>query len=472
MTKTENTREKASIAESRVVVVPEFLSRKERLVVGKALRDKVSRESHAAWKPSEKRRDPVDVLEESNRDRMPELVPIRYGRMLRSPFTFLRGSAGLMAYDLSTKPTTGLRVQACGDCHLMNFGLFATPERNLVFDLNDFDETLPAPWEWDLKRLGASVAVAARDKRLSDEDARDAAVACARAYREHLRECSKKSPLEVWYERLDVQAMIDQAPDAKAKKMREAIAAKARQRIGEYLVPKLTAADGGRRRLVDQPPVLFHVAEKDAEERFREALVDYRLSLPDDRRTLFDRYRLEDFAVKVVGIGSVGTRCLVGLFFSPEGHSLLLQFKEACPSVLAPYAGNSVYENQGQRIVVGQRLMQSSSDIFLGWTHGRRGYHFFGRQLRDMKFSMPVEGFSAVQLIRYAKACGTVLARAHAKSGTGAAKISGYLGKSDTFDRAIGEFSMAYADQTVRDHAALVEAVRTGRVKAVIEEDL
>jgi len=472
MTKTKQTRKKASKGEPPKVPVPEFLSRKERLAAGKALRDKVPREHQATWKAPAKRRDPIDVLEESNRDRMPELVPIRYGRMLRSPFTFLRGSAGLMAYDLATTtPNTGLRVQACGDCHLLNFGMFATPERNLVFDINDFDETLPAPWEWDIKRLGASFAVAARDKEFSDEEARGAAVTCARVYREHLRECSKKSPLEVWYEHVDVQALIDEAPDAKARKLRQEIAAKAHQRVGEYLVPTLTAAAGGQHRLVDQPPVLFHLAEKDAEERFREGLEDYRLSLPDSVRVLFDRYRLEDWAVKVVGIGSVGTRCLVGLFFSAEGHPLFLQFKEACPSVLAPYAGKSIYENQGQRIVVGQRLMQSSSDIFLGWTHGRRGYHFFGRQLRDMKMSFPVEAMSVVQVNRYAGLCGSVLARAHAKSGD-AAKISGYLGKSDAFDRALGEFSLAYADQTVRDHAALVAAVKAGRLKALVEEDL
>ncbi|HTP47133.1 MAG TPA: DUF2252 domain-containing protein [Casimicrobiaceae bacterium] len=472
MTKTKATRKKASKREPPKASPPEFLSRKERLVAGKALREKVPRENHAAWKPSAKRRDPIDVLEESNRDRMPELVPIRYGRMLRSPFTFLRGSAGLMAYDLSTLPSTGLRVQACGDCHLLNFGLFATPERNLVFDLNDFDETLPAPWEWDVKRLGASFAVAARDNHCSDEVARDAAIACARAYREHLRECSKKSPLDLWYERLDMQTLIEQAIGPKGRKLGKEVAAKARQRIGEYLVPKLTAAVGGKRRLVDQPPVLFHLAEKDADERFREGLEDYRLSLPDDRRVLFDRYRLEDWAVKVVGIGSVGTRCLVGLFFSAEDHPLLLQFKEACPSVLAPYAGKSIYENQGQRIVVGQRLMQSSSDIFLGWTRGRRGYDFFGRQLRDMKMSIPVEGASPQQFNHYAGICGTVLARAHAKSGVGAAKISGYLGKSDAFDQAIGDFSLAYADQTIRDHAALVAAVKSGRIKALVEEDL
>jgi uncharacterized protein (DUF2252 family) len=449
---------------------PDFFSRKERLAIGKSLRAKLPREQHATWKPPAKRRDPIDVLTESNRDRMQELVPIRYGRMLRSPFTFLRGSAGLMAYDLATRPSTGLRVQACGDCHLLNFGMFATPERNLVFDINDFDETLPAPWEWDVKRLVVSFAVAARDRKFSDDDARGAAVTCARAYREHLRECSKKSPLEVWYERLDLQSLIDEAPDAKARKLREEIAARAHERIGEYLVPKLTAAVGGQRRLVDQPPVLFHFAEKGAEKRFREGLEDYRMSLPDSVRVLFDRYRLEDWAVKVVGIGSVGTRCMVGLFFSAEGHPLFLQFKEACPSVLAPYAGRSVYANQGQRIVVGQRLMQSSSDIFLGWTHGRRGYHFFGRQLRDMKFSFPVEAMSVVQVKRYAQVCGSVLARAHAKSGD-AAKISGYLGKTDAFDQALGEFALAYADQTARDHAALVAAVNSGRINALVEDD-
>jgi uncharacterized protein (DUF2252 family) len=471
MTKAKTKSQKASKGKSAKVSPAEFLSRDERVAAGKALRETVPREHHATWKPPAKRRDPIEVLEESNRDRLPELVPIRYGRMLRSPFTFLRGSAGLMAYDLATTPSTGLRVQACGDCHLLNFGMFATPERNLAFDINDFDETLPAPWEWDVKRLGASFAVAARDRKFSDEDAQRVAATCARAYREHLRECSKKSPLEVWYERLDVQSLIDRAPDAKARKAREEIAAKAHQRIGEYLVPKLTTAAGGQRRLVDQPPVLFHVAEKGVEKRFREGMEDYRLSLPDSVRVLFDRYRLEDWAAKVVGIGSVGTRCLVGLFFSAEGHPLFLQFKEACPSVLAPYAGKSIYENQGQRIVVGQRLMQSSSDIFLGWTHGRLGYQFFGRQLRDMKFSFPVEAFSVVQMNRYAEVCGSVLARAHAKSGD-AAKISGYLGKTDAFDQAIGQFSLAYADQTVRDHAVLVAAVKAGRLKALVEEDL
>ncbi|HBJ86459.1 MAG TPA: DUF2252 domain-containing protein [Verrucomicrobiales bacterium] len=465
------TAKKSSKSKPAATPPPEFLSREERLAAGQELRATLPRERHADWKPPAKRRDPVDLLQESNRDRLPELVPIRFGRMLRSPFTFLRGSAGLMAYDLATTPSTGLRVQACGDCHLLNFGLFATPERNLVFDMNDFDETLPAPWEWDVKRLGTSFVMAARSIHLSDKEAKAVAMECVRGYREHLRELSKCSPLEIWYERLDVQTLIDQAPDAHAKKRREEMAAKARQRIGEYLFPKITSEVGGRRRLADQPPVLFHVTEEGAHERFRKGLENYRLSLSDSVRVLFDRYRLEDWAMKVVGIGSVGTRCMVGLFFSPEGHPLLLQFKEACTSVLAPYAGKSIYENQGQRVVVGQRLMQSSSDIFLGWARGALGFHFFGRQLRDMKFSFPVEGANVMQLKRYAAICGRTLARAHARSGD-AAKVSGYLGKSDVFDRAIGAFAIAYADQTVSDHAKLAAAERSGRIQALVEEDL
>jgi uncharacterized protein (DUF2252 family) len=449
--------------------VQEFRSRTERLAAGKVLRDSVPRTSHAEWKPPAKHRDPIDILEESNRDRVRELVPIRYGRMLRSPFTFLRGSAGLMAFDLATTPSTGIRVQACGDCHLMNFGLFATPERNLVFDINDFDETLPAPWEWDLKRLAVSFAVASRDSKLSDTDAREAVLECARAYREQLREYSHKSPLEVWYARLDAETLIANAPDEKAKKLRQGFAEKARQRIVENLFPKIASAKDGKHSLVDQPPVLFHVTEPGMMKKVHEALDDYRQTLPDERRVLFDRYRMEDFAVKVVGIGSVGTRCFVGLFFDEENHPLLLQFKESCRSVLEPYAGKSRYDNQGQRVVVGQRLMQSSSDIFLGWTKGKHGRDFFVRQLRDMKFSAPLEGATAVQLKRYAAICGGILARAHAKSGD-AVIISGYLGKNDTFDQALGEFALAYADQNEKDHAALVKAVSSGRVEALIEE--
>ncbi|MDH0131803.1 DUF2252 domain-containing protein [Pseudomonas asiatica] len=447
-----------------------FHSLKERLEAGKRLRDVVPRAAHATWKCKPKQRDPVGLLELSNRDRHPALVPVRYGRMLRSSFTFLRGSAGLMARDLATLPCTGVRVQACGDCHLLNFGLFATPERNLIFDINDFDETLPAPWEWDIKRLAVSFAVAAQDNRLNDKEAGQLAMACVQAYRKRMRELSEMSPLDVWYDRLDAQAIIDMAPSMKYRKARQELIARARTRIGDYLYPQISDEVGGRRRLVDQPPILFHIHEAGFAKRVKLALEDYRSSLLPERRFLYDRYRLEDFAVKAVGIGSVGTFCFVGLFFSAENHPLLLQFKEACPSVLAPYAGKSEFANQGQRVVTGQRLSQSASDIFLGWTESSKGRQFFVRQLRDMKMSLPVEGASFEQMNMYAQVCGMTLARAHAKSGD-AALISGYLGKSDAFDQALGKFALAYAEQNARDHAALVNAEKKGRIKAFREED-
>ncbi|WP_347176215.1 DUF2252 domain-containing protein [Pseudomonas sp. NyZ480] len=390
--------------------------------------------------------------------------------MLRSPFTFLRGSAGLMARDLAPLPCTGVHVQACGDCHLLNFGLFATPERNLIFDINDFDETLPAPWEWDIKRLAVSFAVAAQDNRLNDKEAGQLAMACVEAYRKRMRELSDMSPLDVWYDRLDAQAIIDMAPNEKYRKAREALMTRARTRIGDYLYPQISDEVGGRRRLVDQPPILFHIQEAGFAKRVKLALEDYRRSLLPERRVLYDRYRLEDFAVKAVGIGSVGTFCFVGLFFSAENHPLLLQFKEACPSVLAPYAGKSEFANQGQRVVTGQRLSQSASDIFLGWTESTKGRQFFVRQLRDMKMSLPVEGATFEQMNMYAQVCGMTLARAHAKSGD-AALISGYLGKSDAFDQALGKFALAYAKQNAMDYAALVNAEKKGRIKALREED-
>jgi uncharacterized protein (DUF2252 family) len=457
--------------EKAEAAVPVFRSRQERLLAGKALRQSVPHESHAHWKPPAKRRDPVEILGDSDGDRLPQLVPIRYGRMSRGPFPFLRGSAGLMAYDLATTPSTGIRVQACGDCHVLNFGLFATPERNLVFDINDFDESAPAPWEWDVKRLAVSFVVAARAGQLTDKQGRAAAVNCVRAYREHLRTYSKMSPLEVWYDRLTAETLIAMAPDPAIKKWRQKIMEKAQQRTSEYLYPQIVAPVGGTPRLVDQPPILFHSDEKDAAALVQQALESYRLTLSDERRVLFDRYRMVDIAYKVVGIGSVGTRCTVALFFSEDGHPLLLQIKEAGPSVLEPYAGKSVYENSGQRIVMAQRLTQSTSDIFLGWTRGRAGRDFYVRQLRDMKMSAQVEGITARRITLYAELCGWTLARAHAKSGD-AASISGYLGKSNAFDEAIGEFALAYAKQNARDHRALVTAVKEGRVNALVEEDL
>ena len=446
-----------------------FRSRTERIGAGKKLRDRVPRKSHDDWKPGRNRRDPIELLEASNKGRLRELVPIRYGRMLKSPFTFLRGAAALMAYDLSNTPTTRIKVQACGDCHLLNFGLFATPERHLVFDVNDFDETLPAPWEWDLKRLVASVVVAARDDRLSDSKARDAVMSCVTGYRQHLAECSRMNPLQVWYQRLDVDTLIANAPDAEAKRFRQEIAKQARARVIEHHYPETTEKRGGHYRLVDHPPLLFHAKERHWSVWLHEALAEYRRTLSDERRVLFDRYRFEDSALKVVGIGSVGTRCYIALFFAEDNEPLVLQFKEARRSVHEPYEQRSRYENNGERVVMGQRLMQSSSDIFLGWARGRRGFDFYVRQLRDMKMSIPIAGVSAAQLERYAETCGWTLARAHAKSGD-AATISGYLGKSNVFDKAMAKFALAYADQTEKDYAALVKAVRAGRIRTRAEE--
>jgi len=451
---------------------PEFRAREEHIAAGKALREATPRKIHAEWHCPANRPDPVATLEASNQDRLPELVPIRYGRMLRSPFTFLRGSAGLMASDLAAMACTGIQVHACGDCHLLNFGLFASPERRLLFDINDFDETLPAPWEWDVKRLAVSFVVAGRDAGFSDAESETAAIESIRHYRERLRAYSRMSPLEVWYHRLDIETLIGMAPNENARKLRMQFAEKARRRVSEQLFPKITKAVGGRHRLVDQPPLLYHPHD-DASffERVQEALEAYRATLSDERRVLFDRYRLEDVAIKVVGIGSVGTRCLVGLFFSEENHPLLLQFKEARRSVLEPYAGQSCYDNQGQRVVVGQRLMQSSSDIFLGWARSRHNRDFYIRQMRDMKFTLPIEDFKAAGLRRYAEVCGWTLARAHARSGN-AALISGYLGKADVFDQAMGEFAIRYADQNRLDHQALRLAEQSGRIQGLDEESI
>lgn len=331
---------------------------------------------------------------------------------------------------------------------------------------------MPAPWEWDVKRLAVSFVVAGRDAGFTDEESEAAAIECVRHYREHLRAYSKMSPLEVWYHRLDIETLVNMAPDEKARKLRMQFAEKARRRVSEQLFPKITTAVGGRPRLVDQPPLLYHPSEDpDFAERVQESLDAYRASLAEERRILYDRYRLEDVAIKVVGIGSVGTRCLVGLFFSEENHPLLLQFKEARRSVLEPHAGQSRYDNQGQRVVAGQRLMQSSSDIFLGWARSRRSRDFYVRQMRDMKFTLPIEDFKAAGLRRYAEVCGWTLARAHARSGN-SALISGYLGKADIFDQAVGEFAIRYADQTRRDHHALLAAEQSGHIQALVEDSL
>ncbi|MGH8614100.1 MAG: DUF2252 domain-containing protein [Gammaproteobacteria bacterium] len=442
--------------------------------MGKSLRKRCPRSSHAVWKALHGRPDPVRLLEKSNEGRLPELIPIRYGRMVRTPFTFYRGAALNMAADLAVTPATGLRVQACGDCHLLNFGDFATPERRIIFDINDLDETLPAPWEWDLKRLAASVVLACRNNGFEKDCARDAALACARSYRERMAEFSQMPVLDVWYASIDVEKELPTIRDKEARRRHQKLLAKARaRRVLEHDFPKLAAMAGQAPTIRDNPPLIYHPSERGEEDlltRTRAAFAGYRESVQEDRRALIDRYDLKDIAIKVVGVGSVGTFCAVTLLMASEQDPLFLQVKEARPSVLEAYAGKSIYPNHGQRVVNGYRLMQSASDIFLGWTKGKLGRHFYVRQLKDMKVGPMVELFGPGMMTQYAEICAWALARAHARSGA-PAQISGYLGKSDAFDKAIAAFSFAYADQSERDHAILKKAVRSGRVEVVAEPE-
>ena len=440
--------------------------------MGKRLREKCPRSLHAVWNAPANRRDPLRLLEESNKGRLPELIPIRYGRMVRTPFTFYRGAALNMAADLAVKPATGMRVQACGDCHLLNFGDFATPERRVIFDINDLDETLPAPWEWDVKRLAASFVLACRSNGFGKDRAHDAALSCVRSYRERMAEYSQMSALDVWYARIDVEEVLPTIRDKEARQRHEKLLAKARARsVLEHDFPRLAAMSGRRPTIKDSPPLIYHPHERGVREllvRTRAAFAGYRESVQEDRRALIDRYELKDIAIKVVGVGSVGTFCAVALLMASESDPLFLQVKEARRSVLEAYAGKTIYPNHGQRVVNGYRIMQSASDIFLGWTKGELGRNFYIRQLRDMKVGPLVELFTPGVMTQYAEICGWTLARAHARSGA-PAHISGYLGKSDAFDKAIATFSIAYADQSERDHAVLEKAVRSGRVEVLRE---
>ena len=450
------------------------LSRAEQFEMGKSLRSACPRRSHAAWNPADDRPDPVALLEQSSEGRIPELVPIRYGRMMHSPFAFYRGAALNMAADLARTPASGGRTQVCGDCHLLNFGAFATPERHIVFDINDFDETLPAPWEWDVKRLAASFVLACRENGLSDDLARDAARACVRSYRERTAEFSEMCVLDVWYTRIDLEELIPKIADEEARKRTQKHLATARERSRqEHDDPKLADIAGREATIKDNPPLIYHFPEAAHEEfiaPMQAAFAGYRKSLQDDRRHLLDRFEVKDFAVKVVGVGSVGTWCCIMLLLASEHDPLFLQIKEARPSVLEAYAGRSAFANHGQRIVNGCRLMQSASDLFIGWTAHESGRHFHVRQLKDMKIKPILEVFSQSLMIQYAQVCGWALARAHARAGE-PAKVAGYLGKSDAFDEALADFSIAYADQTERDHAVFSKAVREGRLDVVIEND-
>ena len=453
---------------------PSLIPSPDELVrTGKRLRDMVPRASHSVWKKPSGRADPIEQLQASDAERLPELVPVRYGRMLASPFTFFRGAAGIMAADLAATPSTDLRVQACGDCHLLNFGGFATPERNIIFDINDFDETLPAPWEWDVKRLAASFVLAARSNGLSDRDGSDAAVAATCSYRKRLAGYAGISPLEVWYASIDYKDFLSLVTDPTRKKQAKRNIAKAQRRSAgsELDYPQLAGMVSGHLHIREAAPLIFHpemARDPDFMARLEAILATYRDTLPDERRALFDRYRLVDAAIKVVGIGSVGRRCWIGLFMSAGNDPLFLQFKEARASVLEPYAGRSIYPHHGQRVVIGQRLMQPASDVFLGWVNGEKGNQLYARQLRDAKIKPRVETFDAETLLIYAEACGWALARSHAKAGD-TLSIAGYLGKGSDFDTAIGRFALAYADQMEADHGALKRAVRAGKVQVLQE---
>ena len=426
----------------------------ERAEAGRALRKAVPRSSHAAWDPSG-RPSPLRLLEESNRQRLPDLVPIRDARMRASPFAFLRGSPGVMAHDLATTPATGITVQACGDAHLLNFGLFATPERNLSFGLNDFDETLPGPWEWDVKRLATSLVVAARTVGFDQALGGQAAGAAVRTYREQLARYAGMRALEVWYSRVDASAIVAMARGRRRRAVAERLA-RAEHHTSLDALPRLTEPVGGGRRFVENPPLLTHVSEC-GESWVTEVLARYRSSLSDERRLLLGRFQPVDAARKVVGVGSVGTRCYVVLLLGDRHDDpLLLQVKQATMSVLEPYAGRSRYRHPGHRVVNGQRLLQTASDVLLGWTaDGTADYYI--RQLWDMKGSVNLDTLDPADLVPYGRLCGWVLARAHARSGDAAA-ISGYLGSGDQFDRAVASFAEAYADQTEADHAAFSAA--------------
>ena len=459
-------------------VVPHF-TRAERAARGKAARAEVPRMLQAEIEiPGD--RDPVALLEEQAVTRVPELVPIRYGRMLASAFAFYRGGALIMATDLSRTPNSGIRTQLCGDAHLSNFGAFGSPERTLVFDINDFDETAPGPWEWDVKRLAASFAIAGRDNGFSQKHREAAVLATARSYREAMTGFAAMRNLQVWYASLPMEQALREfaaGVDPKWLKKAEADLAKTRTRDSMHAYEKLTHIVDGEPRIISDPPLIVPIVEllppgdsrDQSESEIQDMFRAYQWTLASDRRVLLEQFRCVDLARKVVGVGSVGTRDRIALFLGVDGQDpLFLQVKEAQPSVLERFVGKSEYPNHGQRVVAGQRLMQAATDIFIGWQRSRldgQERDFYVRQLKDWKGSLVIDAMGPSALAAYGKVCGWTLARAHARSGDRIA-ISAYLGNSDTFDRAMASFAETYADQNERDFAALHAAVASGRVKA------
>jgi uncharacterized protein (DUF2252 family) len=456
-------------------------SNEQRAEAAKALRKEVPRSSHGTWEPAPDRPDPVNLITGQDEGRLQELVPIRHSRMLESSFAFFRGASRIMASDLSTTPVTGYDVQLCGDAHLANFGVYGSPERNLVFDLNDFDETLPGPWEWDLKRLAASFVIAARYNDFDAEHARGAARAAVEAYRTTMADFAGMAALDVWYSRLteaEIEDLQQEEISEKHRKRTQKFAEKARKRDSARELEKIGYQEDGKYRIKSDPPLLVPLRDlprADDPEGVRlivsESLVKYQATISDRLKVLLGRYELVDIAVKVVGVGSVGTRCLVALFIGKDaGDPLFLQLKEANASVLEEFLPKSRYALHGERVVQGQRLMQSSSDAFLGWTVEASGHHYYWRQLKDMKGSADTEDFGKKRMANYGRTCGWTLARSHARSGD-PVSMAAYMGSSDTFDDAVADFAVAYADQNEADYGAFKEATDAGEISVESGDD-
>ncbi len=443
------------------------LTVEERQDRGHALREKTPRSSHAFWAEAPDRPDPIAILEAQATTRLPDLVPLRYARMRLSPFAFLRGSAAVMAQDLSHTPQTGIQTQLCGDCHCSNFGAYASPERTLLVDINDLDETYPGPWEWDVKRLAASLYVAGRGNGFAETDCRDAVLAAVRSYRTHMAEFANMRTLDVWYAHLTIDDLLALIQDKQTKKRAQTQVAKARTRDSLQAMSKLTEVVDGHRIIANDPPIVMRVTEEMNSAEVRTLFDQYVQTLRGAQRRVLERFEIVDLARKVVGVGSVGTRCYIVLLLGRDDNDpLFLQVKEAEASVLEAYLPKAGYAHQGERVVAGQELMQAASDIFLGWMSGPAGRNFYWRQLRDMKASVEVELLTPTNMALYGEICGHALARAHARASGNAIEIAAYMGASDSFDKAIASFAEAYANQTERDYQALLAAIKTGRIVA------
>jgi uncharacterized protein (DUF2252 family) len=448
---------------------------KARIELGRSFRKQVPRSSHGDWTPAANRPNPISLLQEQDKGRLQQLLPIKYGRMVASPFAFLRGSAVVMASDLAASPVSGLQVVLCGDAHLSNFGIFATPERNLVFDINDFDETYPGPWEWDLKRLAASAVVAGRENGFKESNCQDLAGVVARSYREAMKEFAEAAILDVWYYRINTDTLLEvfEKYAKKSSKTAQKTIDKAQARTSERTLAKLTEVVDGKRQFINSPPLLVRLTHLLTEEQIQQvsehyvedAWNSYVNSLPEERRRLMGRFKMTDGALRVGGVGSVGTRCTVSLLEGDAEHdALILQQKEAGPSSLEAYLPRIEFTSQAQRVVLGQRLMQAASDIFLGWNE-ISGNDFYWRQLKDQKESFDMQKLDERGMGSYLGVCAVCLARAHARTGDAAA-IRGYMGSGTVFDQAISQFAVAYADQTARDYLLLAEAVKSGQIEA------